>query len=225
MAGGGSKRSGRLARDQRRAHLLDVASQLVLEGGFDSFTMEGVAARAGVSKALPYQHFQNADEILNALCEREERVLDARVFGAFEVGGSLEERILSSLRAYFDALEERGVILTLIHHPLLASRFRRSVLPAWERRTTAMAAHIRRDLGLPPDIAATAARIALAAVLGAISGWQQADAPREMVERVAVEMIGGGFRALANSQPSSAEPARADQPERRSAAGGDTGRG
>src|SRR5262245_40310193 len=123
------RRTGRLARAQRRTHLLDVAAEMVLEGGFDALPMEGVAARAGVSKALPYQHFQNSDELLNALCEREERVVDERVGAAFEAGESLEQRILSSVRAYFDVIEERGVILALIHHPLLAPRFRQSVLP------------------------------------------------------------------------------------------------
>ena len=39
---------------------------LVSERGFGAITMEGVAARAGVSKALPYSHFENAEALTSA---------------------------------------------------------------------------------------------------------------------------------------------------------------
>ena len=64
--GRGSTRSKkpRLTRAQRRDHLLDAAAELVGLKGVGAVTMEGVAARAGVSKALPYTHFDDATDLL-----------------------------------------------------------------------------------------------------------------------------------------------------------------
>ena len=53
----------RLTRAARREQLLDAAAQLGA-ASLDSVTMEGLAAQAGVSKALPYKFFANRDEVL-----------------------------------------------------------------------------------------------------------------------------------------------------------------
>jgi AcrR family transcriptional regulator len=63
-------RSTKLTRGERRESLLDAATELLGAGGPGAVTMEGVAAAAGVTKALPYRHFPNADAVLVALVER-----------------------------------------------------------------------------------------------------------------------------------------------------------
>ena len=72
-------RGARLSRDERRAHFLDMAAEIITEHGADSVTMEGVAARAGVSKALGYRYFTNRDDLLMALFDREMAILDHRI--------------------------------------------------------------------------------------------------------------------------------------------------
>ncbi len=47
--------------------------------------MEGIAARGGVSKALPYRHFDNADDVLMALYQREMALLAERVTARLEL--------------------------------------------------------------------------------------------------------------------------------------------
>src|SRR5205823_5613658 len=72
----------RLPGDLRRRQLLDVAIELLSEGGAEAVTMEGVAARAGVSKALGYRYFDNADQLLLALHDREMAEMGIRVRSA-----------------------------------------------------------------------------------------------------------------------------------------------
>ena len=72
----------RLSAADRRTHLLDVAVVLLGESGPEAVTMEGVAARAGVSKALGYRYFDNADELLLAVHDREMAELGTRVRSA-----------------------------------------------------------------------------------------------------------------------------------------------
>ncbi|MEU1281213.1 helix-turn-helix domain-containing protein [Streptomyces sp. NPDC005805] len=57
----------RLSPDQRRAQLLDVAAELFAARPYDEVTMEEVAERAGVSRALLYRHFPGKRELFAAL--------------------------------------------------------------------------------------------------------------------------------------------------------------
>ncbi|TSB26747.1 TetR/AcrR family transcriptional regulator [Streptomyces sp. NBC_01525] len=57
----------RLSPAERRAQLLAVAAQLFAAQPYDDVRMEGVAERAGVSRALLYQHFPSKRELFAAL--------------------------------------------------------------------------------------------------------------------------------------------------------------
>ena len=61
----------RQAGDARRDLLLDAAAEMVAAGDADEVSMESVALRAGVSRALVYKHFANRQALLHALYERE----------------------------------------------------------------------------------------------------------------------------------------------------------
>src|SRR3954470_19586268 len=111
MVGPAAPRAARLPREERREHFLDVAADLVTEKGIDAMTMEGVAARAGVSKGLGYAYFPNRGEMLAALFDREMSDLDGKVRAAMESAGSLEDRIRATVRVWYDAVSERGVLL------------------------------------------------------------------------------------------------------------------
>ena len=51
----------RLQPEERRQELLDSAFTIVLSRGLESLTMEGLAAQAGVNKALPYHYFETRE--------------------------------------------------------------------------------------------------------------------------------------------------------------------
>lgn len=57
----------RLTPDQRRAQLLDVAATLFAAQPYEDVTMEEIAERAGVSRALLYRHFPGKRELFAAL--------------------------------------------------------------------------------------------------------------------------------------------------------------
>ncbi len=59
----------RRARETRE-RILDAAGRLLAEHGWARTTVEGVAAAAGVSKALVYHHFRGKRSILDAVVER-----------------------------------------------------------------------------------------------------------------------------------------------------------
>ncbi len=53
-----------LARDDRRAALLDVAATVVEQQGWQALSMIAVAETAQVSRQLVYQHFTSVDELM-----------------------------------------------------------------------------------------------------------------------------------------------------------------
>jgi TetR/AcrR family transcriptional regulator, mexJK operon transcriptional repressor len=57
--------------------MLDATRVMFLASGFEGVTMEGVAAEAGISKITLYKHFQNRDELIEALIGRESDWMEA----------------------------------------------------------------------------------------------------------------------------------------------------
>lgn len=52
---------------ERHAHLLDVATQEFIARGFRETSIDGIAARAGVSKATIYKRYRNKGELFEAV--------------------------------------------------------------------------------------------------------------------------------------------------------------
>jgi AcrR family transcriptional regulator len=61
----------RLSTEARCTQLLDVTRELILEHGLNSFTMELLARKAGVSNPLVYKYFSTRLVLLQSLLQRE----------------------------------------------------------------------------------------------------------------------------------------------------------
>ena len=61
----------RLSKEARCTQLLDVTRELILEHGLNSFTMELLARKAGVSNPLVYKYFSTRLVLLQSLLQRE----------------------------------------------------------------------------------------------------------------------------------------------------------
>jgi AcrR family transcriptional regulator len=60
-----------MSASARREQVLDVASELVAERGFQSVSIQAVAQRAGVTRPIIYGHFGGLDGLLEAVVARE----------------------------------------------------------------------------------------------------------------------------------------------------------
>ena len=59
-----------MASHQRRRALLDVAAEIVGRSGWSALTMKGLAAEAGVSRQLVYDHFEDGTGLVLSTIER-----------------------------------------------------------------------------------------------------------------------------------------------------------
>src|SRR5215213_4728908 len=57
-------------KDRRRSEIVDAADSLYAESGWDVVTMDQVARRARLSRALVYVYFRDKGDLLFALVER-----------------------------------------------------------------------------------------------------------------------------------------------------------
>jgi AcrR family transcriptional regulator len=107
----------RMRGDERRTQLLDTAATIVVEHGASALTMERLAAATGVSKALPYKHFANSDEVLAELYRRETTALGRAVWRALRDAPPGVDLIRVGVRTYFDEMVARGPVLAALSRP------------------------------------------------------------------------------------------------------------
>ena len=71
---------------ERREQLLDVGRKLFAEKGFEATTVEEIAAKAGVSKPVVYEHFGGKEGLYAVVVDREMRALLDGITGALRPG-------------------------------------------------------------------------------------------------------------------------------------------
>ncbi|WP_334145021.1 TetR/AcrR family transcriptional regulator [Rhabdothermincola sp.] len=192
-------RRTRLSRDERRELFLDIAARIVVEHGVEALTMEGLAAEAGVSKALGYRYFTNRDDLLAALFERETRRYDQRINERTSGLSSFEDRIRAMLETYLDTVTERGNVLTILMQARLGGG-------AFEQRRRErnryvedyFAALIHEEFGVPAATALVASSVFLTGTLGLITAWLDRGLPRDEVTATFVELCSASLRGLAS---------------------------
>jgi AcrR family transcriptional regulator len=97
----------RLPREERRELIEQAAARLFAERGYSDTSLEDVAAAAGVSRPVIYDHFATKSELHDALMARHLREL--MVFIATRTMGvqeDLERRLRAGISAFFEFMEE-----------------------------------------------------------------------------------------------------------------------
>ena len=87
-------------KDRRRAEIVDAAEELYREVGWDAVTMDGVARRARLSRALVYVYFKDKSDLHFAIATRAMEVLHQRFLEAFERERNGADKVLAIGRAY-----------------------------------------------------------------------------------------------------------------------------
>jgi AcrR family transcriptional regulator len=184
--------AGRLSKEERREQLLDAAADLVVERGLGGITMEGLADSAGVSKALPYQHFDNADAVLVALYQREIGWLGARIVGAVGDVTDPTARVRAAIHAYFDAVVERGAVLGALSNP--ASGIAADADQGQRVGVEFVSELLIKPFGFSGRHARMLASMLLGTLFGAVDSWAHQDGGRERIERTVTALIGAALR-------------------------------
>ena len=97
-------------KERRRAEIVDAAEAAGREVGLDALTMDDVARRARLSRALLYVYFQDRSDLMFGLAERAMTMLHARFIEAAERHRTGLEKVSAMGRAYVAFSQEFSVL-------------------------------------------------------------------------------------------------------------------
>lgn len=98
----------RLPAAERRELILDAAIDAFADSGYHQTSLEEVARRAGVSKALIYDHFASKQELYRELLETYVHELLERVgSAAMSIPEGGEIRLIAGLEGFLEFVDER----------------------------------------------------------------------------------------------------------------------
>lgn len=206
-------RARRLPREQRRRKLVEAARAVVMERGYGELTMQRVARRAGVSKALVYDHFAHRRELYLAVLADERVHLVERLAPALSYGDR-ETRVRSGVQAFLEMVEEYGDGYAelfrnpIAHDPELAQ----ALVELREGVAEMIAGFIAADVGVPIDTVRLPAHAVVGTMDGAADWLARTTAAERPPLRVTAQVLSRliweglhGLEALAPERETAAE--------------------
>lgn len=190
----------------RKNQLLDCAAELLVEAGIEALTMEGLAARAGVNKALPYYYFKSREGVLLDLYEREYARWVSQITEAVEAATDLEAKLRAVVGIWLDTADQQNVLSVLD-----TVRTDSGVLEAAQVRHQLEAGQFFAELfgaayGLDREEAIVTAAVTLASSQGLIPAWRFTGWSRERVTDFFIAMCFGLLEGARQAHEAASRP-------------------
>jgi AcrR family transcriptional regulator len=188
---------------ERRSQLLVVARDIFAERGYQATTMDDVAAAAGFTKPILYQHFSSKESLYNEIVTATSEQLVTALASSTAAASSPRDKVESAFRAFFEIVVNETAAFRLLFLQPQANR-----ASELRRVETRMTTFIEEQL---PDFSDAHYRRQIAASIvgmaeGAATAWlfQQESAGwpevgKEDVDRLArrtATLAWGGLRSL-----------------------------
>ena len=87
---------------QRRHHLSQVVMQLIQERGFDTVSVNEVAARAEMSIGGLYRHIDTKNDLLEMVCDEINDNLIEDMVAAAEIAHGVKNKLQAAIRTYWE---------------------------------------------------------------------------------------------------------------------------
>ena len=192
-----------MARDVRRAQILEIAQDLFARQGYHHVSMDDIAERADVSKPVLYRHFPSKlDLYLDVVDHRAEalvRAIDAVLADQLADGHAV---VGALVRAYFEFVEQAGDSFSLLFESDVTrdAEVRRRIETASADAAEAVCRGLRELADLPPEHAgllstALVGTARVAATARYRSGGVPVEEAVDLVTRFAWQGVSGFFTA------------------------------
>ncbi|HUW17198.1 MAG TPA: TetR/AcrR family transcriptional regulator [Actinomycetes bacterium] len=164
MTEGTATRGIRLPRGERRDQLMAAALEAFVALGYHAASMDDIAARAGVSKPVLYQHFPGKLELYLALLDASADGLLAAVRSALASTHDNQERVEGTVAAYFTFVSDQAGAFRLVFESDLTAE--PAVRERVERVTEACAYAVSEVIAEDTDLTPEAAMLLAAGLTG-----------------------------------------------------------
>lgn len=140
----------RTAGGDTASRIFRAAEDLLAERGYEGTSMNDVARRARVNKALVFYHFGTKAELFARVVDHYYEAQTAVLIGAFAKGGTVRERIHHLVDAYLDFCDEHRAFSRLLQEEIFRGGERLERIRRNLATTTAWAAVALGDV-LPSE--------------------------------------------------------------------------
>ncbi|WP_026123914.1 TetR/AcrR family transcriptional regulator [Nocardiopsis chromatogenes] len=192
-------RRKRMTGKERREQLLDIGRELFAERGFDGTSVEEIAARAGVSKPVVYEHFGGKEGIYAVVVDREMRTLLDMVGASLtsdHARGKIENAALALLR-YVEECSQGFRILARDSHAASGTGSFASLISDIATQVEHILADEFKERGYDPKLAPMYAQSLVGMVALTGQWWLEVRKPkREVVAAHLVNLAWNGLSAL-----------------------------
>jgi len=199
----------RLSAPDRRAAILESALEVFSERGFSEASLDDVATRGGISKALIYEHFDSKRDLQIALLDTYMHDMIEAVVSAVAAADTDEARLRAGLESFLVFASERPAVLRLLTRNVSDPVAGEAIDRLREEAASAIASIMAQN---PPelapgdlDIETTVAIVAhlMAGGIQFLAGWwiDHPEVPRDRIVELAMgvswiglERLGEGVR-------------------------------
>jgi AcrR family transcriptional regulator len=204
----GDNHRRRMTGKERREQLLDIGRRLFAERGFEGTSIEVIAAQAGVSKPVVYEHFGGKEGLYAVVVDREvERLLAmaTAILGGANTREKFEAAAVALLRYIEDNSDGFRILVRDSASP--GSGTFGSLISDIARQVEYMLGDFFRERGYDQKLAPMYAQMLVGMV--AVTGQWWLDARKPKVEVVAAHLINLAWNGLSQLDRSPSISAKA----------------
>jgi AcrR family transcriptional regulator len=201
----------RMTGKERRAQLLDVGRRLFAERGLDGTSIEEIAARAGVSKPVVYEHFGGKEGLYAVVVDREvERFLAmaTQLLEGEHTMPKFEVAAVELLR-YIQENSDGFRILVRDSNPTSGSGTFASLISDIASQVEYILGDMLKTRGYDPKLAPVYAQMLVGMVAFAGQWWLDARKPK--LEEMAAHLVNLAWNGLSQLDPKPKLSAEATQ--------------
>ena len=201
MTESGGRPRVRMTGRERREQLLDVGRALFAEKGFEATSTEEIAARAGVSKPVVYEHFGGKEGLYAVVVDREMSDLLERLTSALSSGHprQLVEQAALALLTYIEEQTDGFRILSRDSPLGSSSGTFSSLLNDIASQVEHILAREFQSRGMQTKLAPMYAQMLVGMVALTGQWWLEERKPKR--EEVAAHLVNLGWNGLAHLDP------------------------
>lgn len=190
--------SKRMTGKQRREQLIDIGRAVFAEKGFGASSVEEIAARAGVSKPVVYEHFGGKEGLYAVVVDREMQALEATITDALGPAKA-RQRIENATLALLTFIEERTDGFQILVRDMTPGENRTysTLLNDTVAEVSHILAHAFEKTGNDPEMAVLYGQALVGMISGTAQWWLDVREPsKEVVAAHIVNLCWNGLARL-----------------------------